>query len=93
VAGTYATRFAAIAATGVGEQIVDDAVAARLETRVRDGMSLREASLKAFHEAQDKKRLYGWISADANGSFACAHTTPAMGFVVLDYNGEVIKSS
>ena len=29
VAGNYASRFAAISATGIGEEIVDDALAAR----------------------------------------------------------------
>lgn len=35
VAGTYASQVAGISVTGVGEEIVDDAVAARIETRRR----------------------------------------------------------
>ena len=57
VAGNYASRFAAISATGIGEEIVDDALAARLETRCRDGMSLAEASARCFKEAKEKNDL------------------------------------
>ena len=74
VAGNYASRFAAISCTGVGEQIVNDAVAARLETRVRDGLSVVEAAQRALDEASALKREYGWISLDANGNWAMCCT-------------------
>lgn len=93
VAGTYATAYAGILATGIGEQIIDDAVAARLEARVRDGMSLHEASHKAFIEAQNQGRQYGWIAADRKGFFSCAHTTPRMTFAVVDLEGHLVASS
>lgn len=83
VAGNYCTRFAAICATGFGEEIVDDALCARIETRVRDGMSLKEACQKTFIEASDFKRRYGWIALDRN-SFAVCHLTPCMSFAVRD---------
>ncbi len=93
VAGTYCSTFAAVSATGTGEQIVDDAVAARLETRRRDGMSLESASRRCFAEAKDLKRRYGWIAVDCDGSWTAAHTTPAMTYVVLgDHEGEVAAS-
>ncbi len=94
VAGTYASRFAAVAATGVGEQIVDDALASRLETRVRDGSSLSEASERCFREALARKRSYGWIAIDAHG-WAVAHTTPSMAHVVVGLRGRkaVVLSS
>src|SRR6185369_12145738 len=43
VAGNYASQFAAISCTGIGEEIVSDGVAVRLETRIRDGSSLESA--------------------------------------------------
>lgn len=82
VAGTYASKFAAVVATGVGEQIVDDALASRLETRVRDGMSLVQASEKCLREARQRKRSYGWLSLSAE-HWCVTHTTPSMSYVVM----------
>ena len=93
VAGTYCSPFAAISATGVGEQIVDDALAARLETRRRDGLTLAEASLRAYDEANDLRRSYGWIAADREGFWSIAHTTPVMPFVIVSsIDGELAKT-
>ncbi|MFW7379963.1 MAG: isoaspartyl peptidase/L-asparaginase [Oligoflexus sp.] len=93
VAGNYASQFAAISATGIGEEIVDDAVAARLETRCRDGMSLAEASHRCYQEAQDRHRSYGWIAVDTEGQWAVATTTKAMTYVVMDGQGKILASS
>jgi L-asparaginase len=93
VAGTYASRFAAISATGVGEEIVDDALAARLETRRRDGLSLESASTKCFAEANAKGRMYGWIAVDMEGFWGVAHTTPTMSFAVHGIDSGEIASS
>jgi len=87
VAGTYASRYAAVAATGVGEQIVDDALAARLETRVRDGMSLGDAAKRCIQEALGKRHAYGWIAVDRLG-WCAAHTTASMPFVVIGRHGK-----
>lgn len=78
VAGNYASEFAAISCTGIGEQIVDDAVAARLETRVRDGMNIIDASQRSLTEARDRQREYGWISLDREGnwSMCCTEDMP-----------------
>jgi L-asparaginase len=77
-AGNYASAFAAVACTGIGEQIVDDGVAVRLETRVRDGASLRQASEQLRREAQRGGRRYGWIALDGRGDWICCATTGAM---------------
>jgi len=92
VAGTYCSEFAGISATGVGEEIVDDAVAARMETRRRDGQSLESASSRAYSEAKARERRYGWIALDRDGAWAIAHTTEAMSYVVLS-DGVVLASS
>ncbi len=84
VAGTYASKFAGISATGIGEEIVDDGLAVRLETRCRDGWTLEKAGRLAFKEAVALKRLYGWIALDADGFWNAAYTTAAMSFVVFD---------
>lgn len=93
VAGTYASEFAGVSATGIGEEIVDDAVAARIETRRRDGMSLEEACRRMFNEASARKRLYGWISADSDGFYGLAFTTQAMSYVVFDEKSGLVASS
>ena len=46
VAGNFASRYAAITVKKEGEQINNDAVASKTETRIRDGMSLVDALLK-----------------------------------------------
>lgn len=93
VAGTYASPYAAVSATGIGEEIVDDALAARLETRCRDGMNMEEASRKCFHEATERKRSYGWIGLDQRGSWSVVHTTPSMSFGVYGEKSGKIASS
>lgn len=93
VAGTYASPFAALSATGIGEEIVDDALAARFETRVRDGMSVEQACRKTFDEANRLQRSYGWIACDAKGEFAIAYTTDVMSYLVLDWSGKILASS
>jgi L-asparaginase len=93
VAGTYASGWAAVSATGIGEELVDDALAARLETRVRDGLSLYDASQRCFTEALERGRSYGWIACDAAGHYVVAYTTPAMSFVVMTVSGQLLASS
>jgi L-asparaginase len=83
VAGNYATEFLAVSATGQGEQIVDDAVAARMEARCRDGLTLKVASEKAFREAEARQSRYGWIAIDKEGHWSTAFTTEAMSFAVM----------
>jgi L-asparaginase len=93
VAGNYASAFAAISATGIGEEIVDDALAARLETRVRDGMGLEQAARKTYDEALARGRSYGWIACDARGYVSIAYTTQAMSYVLITWDGEILVSS
>ena len=51
--------------SGKGEQINNDAVASKTETRIRDGMSLSDAFTKTFKEAKSRKHSYGLIGLDA----------------------------
>lgn len=89
VAGTYCSKVMAVSATGIGEEIVDDALAARLEARRCDGLSLEQASRRCFEEAITQKRSYGWISIDTLGYWAALHTTPAMSWLVVGGDGEL----
>ena len=93
IAGNYATSYAAISCTGIGEEIVDDAVAARIEARVRDGMSLIDASRKTYFESSRLKRDYGWISLDSKGGWAIGHVSPSMVYVVMQGDGKILSKS
>jgi L-asparaginase len=91
VAGNYCSKFLAVTATGIGEEIVDDAVCAKLETRVRDGMSLKEAAAKTFEEALEKKRQYGWIAIDQEGNWNVAFTSKGMSFAVCTADDTILS--
>lgn len=74
VAGTYANRFAGVSCTGKGEEIVNLAVAARIVTRVQDGIDLAEVVQNLIEEANLRKCRFGLISLDATGSFVVGAT-------------------
>ena len=59
VAGNYASNFAAISCTGIGEQIVNDGVSVRIETRVRDGKSIIAASGLGYQEVIEIRNMVG----------------------------------
>ncbi len=80
VAGNYASSHAAISCTGTGEEIVDDGLAVRIETRVRDGRSVMEASALTMDEAKVRGRNYGWIGIDRSGNWVSCNTTEHMPF-------------
>ncbi len=99
VAGTYASSKSGVSCTGVGEQITQQAAAAKIVTRVEDGMSLHEAVSKT-HEAVSKTLMesnkfnysFGLISLDANGQIEVGKTA-ALGEVYYAYhNGEGIET-
>ncbi|MCB1043421.1 MAG: isoaspartyl peptidase/L-asparaginase [Acidobacteria bacterium] len=54
VAGNYCTKNVAISCTGYGEQIINDAFAARVAVRVTDGMSLEMALQRSLEESKSK---------------------------------------
>tara|TARA_B100001057_G_scaffold497584_1_gene602122 strand:+ start:6229 stop:7125 length:897 start_codon:yes stop_codon:yes gene_type:complete len=91
IAGNFASKFAAITVTGIGEQITNDAVASKTETRIRDGLSLSDAFNKTFKEAKSRKHSYGYIGIDANCNYGIAHTTNAMPYVIYGTNGVLAK--
>ena len=91
IAGNYASKFAAITVTGIGEQITNDAVASKTETRIRDGMSLEDAFTKTFVEAKKRKHSYGYIGIDSDCNYGVAYTTNAMPYVVYGANGVLAK--
>lgn len=83
IAGNYASEFAAISCTGVGEQIIRDALAARLEVRVRDGMNICDASQKIDSDTQELERKYGWIAVDSNLNWSINYFSEQMVAAVM----------
>lgn len=77
-AGNYATQNAAVSCTGIGEDIIDECLAARIVVRVTDGLSLTEAMDRSFQEASQHQRDLGAIAIDATGAIAWGKTSDVL---------------
>ncbi|WP_416675791.1 isoaspartyl peptidase/L-asparaginase [Egbenema bharatensis] len=77
-AGNYATTDAAISCTGIGEDIIDECLAARIVVRVTDGMPLPLAFERSFKEAYSRNRDFGAIGIDAAGTIAWGKTSEVL---------------
>ncbi|RXM39258.1 asparaginase [Chryseobacterium sp. CH21] len=84
VAGNYANAFCAVSCTGVGEDIVSNATAAKIVTRVTDGMSLQEAFSKTFDELKTIDGFAGAIAIDNAGNVYHQDSYPTMVFASFD---------
>lgn len=84
VAGNYANSFCAVSCTGVGEDIVSNATAAKIVTRVTDGMSLEQAFNKTFEELKTIDGFAGAIAIDKNGVIYHQDSYPTMVFASFD---------
>lgn len=77
-AGNYASPQAAVSCTGIGEDIIDECLAARVVVRVTDGLSLRAAFERSFAEADQRQRDFGAIAIDATGAIAWGKTSQVL---------------
>ena len=84
VAGNYANEFCAVSCTGVGEDIVSNATATKIVTRVTDGMNLEEAFTKTFAELKTIDGFAGAIAIDKNGNVYHQDSYPTMVFASFD---------
>ncbi|MBP7174181.1 MAG: isoaspartyl peptidase/L-asparaginase [Cloacibacterium sp.] len=84
VAGNFANEFCAVSCTGVGEDIVSNATAAKIVTRVTDGFSLSEAFAKTFAELNKIDGFAGAIAIDKNGNMHHQDSYPTMVFASFD---------
>lgn len=87
VAGNYANRYAGVSCTGVGEDIVNAALASKIVTRVTDGMALDKAVEKSFSELKEFDGFAGIIAIDTNGNVYHRDSFPYMVWALCD--GEV----
>lgn len=84
VAGNYANSICAVSCTGVGEDIVSGAVAAKIVTRVTDGFSIGEAFQKTFDELKPFDGFAGAIAIDHLGNVFHQDSHPMMVFASFD---------
>ncbi len=78
VAGNYANRTSAITTTGVGEDIIDGALAVRLAESSRRGDALETAADDLLEEMESREWKAGFIGLDTQGSWVARHTTEAL---------------
>jgi L-asparaginase len=74
-AGNYANASAAISCTGIGEDIIDECLAAKIVIRVTDGATLSQAFERSFQEAWQRQRDFGAIGLDAQGHICWGKTS------------------
>ena len=84
VAGNFANEYCAVSCTGVGEDIVSNATAAKIVIRVTDGFSLNDAIEKTFTELKEIDGFAGAIAIDKNGNIAHQDSHPTMVFASYD---------
>lgn len=91
VAGNYASHAAAVSCTGVGEDIVNAALAPKIVTRVADGLSLQLSCNKSMDELRAFDGFAGMIGISALGELYHADTHPYMVWAFHDGRAEVFS--
>ena len=89
VAGNYANQNCGVSLTGVGEDIVSNATAAKIVTRVTDGFSLENAFAKTFSELLPYDGFAGAIGVDNQGNIFHQDSHPSM--VYASFDGENLE--
>ena len=74
-AGNYADASAGVSCTGIGEDIMEECLAAKVVIRVSDGMSLVEAMTKSMKESRSRQRDLGAIAIAADGTISWGKTS------------------
>ena len=88
VAGNYTNEFCGVSCTGV-EDIVSNATATKIVTRVTDGMSIKDAFAKTFAELKPYDGFAGAIGIDKDGNIFHQDSHPSM--VFASYDGRDIE--
>jgi len=89
VAGNYTNEYCGVSCTGVGEDIVSNATATKIVTRVTDGMPIKDAFAKTFAELKRYDGFAGAIGIDKEGNIFHQDSHPSM--VFASYDGETIE--
>jgi L-asparaginase len=78
VAGNFACKVAAVSATGTGEEIVENAVAASICRLVEAGWSLERAAGYVLKKSKPAGGHFGLIAVDRNGKIFARSNTPLL---------------
>lgn len=89
VAGNYANINMGISCTGIGEHIVNEAVAAKIATRVKDGMTLKDAVDKSINESDELGDYVGLIAIDEHGNISSGSTKIAQTLYAYAEEGKI----
>ena len=84
VAGNYANKNCAISCTGVGEDIINGSIASKIVTRVTDGLNIKSAFNKTFHELNEINGFAGAIGIDSKGNVYWQESHPKIVFAAFD---------
>ncbi|MDJ0569608.1 MAG: isoaspartyl peptidase/L-asparaginase [Pleurocapsa sp. MO_192.B19] len=87
-AGNYADASAGVSCTGIGEDIMEECLAAKIVIRVTDGMSLVDAMEKSMTESRSRKRDVGAIALAADGTISWGKTSEVL--LAAYHDGEKI---
>ncbi|MGF1480564.1 MAG: isoaspartyl peptidase/L-asparaginase [Cyanophyceae cyanobacterium] len=87
-AGNYSTSQAAVSCTGIGEDIIEECLAARIVIRTTDGLTLEEAMRRTMKESQERHRDFAAIALDATGKIAWGKTSEVL--LAAYHNGQQI---
>ncbi len=77
-AGNYADANAAVSCTGMGEEILEEALAARLIEQVAQGVPLPRALEKTFRDLTRRRRRLAAIGLTRRGELSWASTLPIL---------------
>ncbi len=89
VAGNYANEYCGVSMTGVGEDIVSGAVAAKIVTRVTDGFPIADAFAKSFEELKPFEGFAGAVAIDRYGNIF--HQDSHLYMVWASFDGEKLE--
>jgi L-asparaginase len=78
VAANFANRLGAVSVTGVGEEIVEHGVAARICAFLESGFSLKAATQRVLTEGRRYRAQFGWIALDRHGQVQAVTTTKTL---------------
>jgi L-asparaginase len=87
-AGNYADAAAGVSCTGIGEDIMEECLAAKIVIRVTDGLSLTDAMKKSMTECRDRQRDLGAIAIAQDGTISWGKTSEVL--LAAYHNGEKI---
>ncbi|MFM2312981.1 MAG: hypothetical protein RLZZ04_2257 [Cyanobacteriota bacterium] len=74
-AGNYADTSAGVSCTGIGEDIIEECLAAKIVIRVTDGLTLPAAMEKSMQESRSRNRDLAAIAIAADGTICWGKTS------------------